>query len=101
MGPFEFKNVINEIQIRQGKWGGISGQISETELPKKTVTLQTSETEPTKESTETEENIIEKDSVTEKSKISAISGITVLFTGLLGVLLVIVLVLLFHGKTSQ
>jgi len=114
MGPFASKNVIKEIQIRQGKWVSVLGQISETVLLNETTAKKTSEAEPTKETkifqtsetepsedTETMVTIAEEDSVAEKPKISAISQVTVFFIAVLGVLLVIALVLLFRGKASQ
>ena len=87
MGPFASKNVINEIQIRQGKWISVLGQISETE--------------PSKEATETTETVIEEDSTAEIPKVSAISQTTVFLIAVFGVLLVIILVLLIRGRASQ
>jgi hypothetical protein len=100
MGTFAFKNVINEIKIRQGKWISVLGQISETELSKETATPQTFETETLTETTETTETVIEEDSTAEKPKVTAISLISVFLIAVFGVLLVIVLVLLFRSKAS-
>jgi hypothetical protein len=100
MGPFAFKNVINEIKISQGRWISVLGQISETELTKETAIAQTSETKTSKEATETMEPVIEEDSTAERPKVSAISQISVFLIAVIGVLLVIVLVLLFSGKAS-
>ena len=86
MGPFASKNVINEIQIRQGKWISVLRQISETELLKETATPQISETEPSKEATETTETVIEEDSTAERPKVYAISQISLFLIAALGVL---------------
>ncbi|MBA7481297.1 hypothetical protein ES707_16767 [subsurface metagenome] len=101
MGPFASKNVINEIQIRQGKWISLLGQISETELSKETAIPQTSETETSKEATETTETVVEEDSTAEKPKVSAISQITVFLIAVPGVLLVMIFVLHIRGRASQ
>ncbi len=100
MGPFASKNVINEIQIRQGKWISVLGQISETELLKETATPQTSETETSKEATKTTETVAEGDSTAERPRVSAISQITVFLIAVLGVLLVMIIIVHFRGRTS-
>jgi len=76
------------------------GQISETELTKETAIAQTTETETSKEVIETTETVIEDDSTAERPQVTAISHISVFLIAVIGVLLVIVLVLLFRGKTS-
>ena len=86
MGPFASKNVIKEIQIRQGKWISVLGQISDTE--------------PSKEATETTEAVIEEDSTAEIPKVSSISQTMVFLIAVFGVLLVIILVLLIRGRAS-
>jgi hypothetical protein len=101
MGPFASKNVINEIQIRQGKWISVLGQISENELTKETAIPQTSETETSKEETESTETVVEGDSTAERPKVSAISKITLFLIAVLGVLLVMILVLHIRGRASQ
>jgi len=101
MGPFASKNAINEIQIRQGKWISLLGQISENELSKETATPQTFETELSKETTKTTETVIEEDSTAERPKVSAISQITVLLIAVLGVLFVMIFVVLIRGRASH
>lgn len=100
MGPFASKNVINEIQIRQGKWISLLGQISETELSKDTAIPQTSETETSKETTETTETVVE-DSAEERPKVTAISQITVFLIAVLGVLFVMIFVLHIRSRASD
>ena len=100
MGPFEFKNVINEIQIRQGKWISVLGQISETEIQKDSVISKTSETETFKEATETTETVEEKDSTTERPKVSAMLQTMLFLLAVFGVLLAMIFVLHLRGKAS-
>ncbi len=101
MGPFAFKNVTKEIQIRQGKWISVLGQISETDLTKKTVIPQTSETNTSKEVTEIRETVIGKDSSKDRPKVSAISQITMFFIVFLGVLFVMIFFLNIRSRTSK
>lgn len=100
MGPFVFKNVINEIQIRQGKYISSLEQISENEPSKDTAISQTSDSEPPKEETETTDTIVEKDYESEKPKISATSQITLVFIAVLGVLLFMIFVLYLRSRVS-
>ena len=121
MGPFAFKNIISEIQIRQGKWISVLGQITETglskdtaisqtsesELPKVTTISQTSESVSPKEETESMETTLEKETTikkdyeSEKPKISAMSQITLVFIAVLGVLLIMIFVIHLRSRASK
>jgi hypothetical protein len=83
MGPFAAENVINEIQIRQGKWISLLAQ--------------TSEAEPTEEAVET----ATAESDTDISEQSAIPWKTLLLLVVLGVLIIVILVVVARGRTSQ
>jgi predicted phage gp36 major capsid-like protein len=101
MGPFEFKNVINEIQIRQGKWVSVLGQISENELSQVTATPQTTGIETSKETTETTETVEEKDSTTERPKVSAMLQATVFLLAVFGVIVAMIFVLHLRSRVSK
>lgn len=83
MGPFAAENVINDIQIRQGKWISLLAQ--------------TSEAKPTEEAVET----AKAESDTDISEQSAIPWKTVLLLVVLGVLLVVILVVVPRSRTSR